>query len=187
MWSWTRDVMASSTVGSCTNAIFRSLGKNLNAWKRKIFELLSWSSELNIFIIMCNAMMSLYFFGAIFSSGLKCNIVVCYAVFAKSRILIYAWAFMIYDSNIKHKNNHNKQHQFYFSFFLLPFQHKKLLMMFCIIETENTGAPTSLIARVWHTINQRSNVTQSRAGSSWGLELLMIKSVQYQSLRNLSK
>jgi polypyrimidine tract-binding protein 2 len=24
--------MASSTVGSCTNAIFRSLGKNLNAW-----------------------------------------------------------------------------------------------------------------------------------------------------------
>ena len=54
---------------------------------------------------MCNAMMSLYFFGAIFSSGLKCNIVVCYAVFAKSRILIYAWAFMIYDSNIKHKNN----------------------------------------------------------------------------------
>ena len=92
-----------------------------------------------MFIIMCNAMMSLYFFGAIFSSGLKCNIVVCYAVFAKSRILIYAWAFMIYDSNIKHKNNHNKQHQFiFYFFFLLPFKHKKLLLMFCIIETETT-------------------------------------------------
>ena len=42
LWSLTRAVMDSSTVGNCTKAIFRSLGKNLNAWKKEESDPARW-------------------------------------------------------------------------------------------------------------------------------------------------
>ena len=135
----------------------------------------------------------IYVFIFFVSSRPKCNIVSLLCCFRKkSRILIYAWAFMIDDSNIKHKNNPQQATSIlFFLYFFFPtfptHEMKKLLIMLCIIETENTESKTFLIARDWRIINQRSNVTQSRPGSSEGLELLMIKSVQYQSESNLSK
>ena len=71
--------MASSTVGSWTRAIFRSFGKNLNAWNRRL-------------LVNCHSLSR--------QVSLDRRLWIDWVwLFAKTCILIYAFAFMIYELN----------------------------------------------------------------------------------------
>ena len=119
-----------------------------------------------------------YFSVLFFSSRLECNIVRLLCCFRKKSYLDLCLGF--HDIRLKYQTQKQPTtsniNSIFLYFFFLTFSAQEnvdsVLHYYTETGRENkTERKTCLIARVWQVINPRSNVTQSRPGSSEGLEL----------------